>query len=193
MPLLGRWVLCRLSHSVFFLLPHVHLSFLPGFRAKPVSEANILPRSLVIRSLTDLSVSLAWSFSLCPVWALRIFLRRTSSLTPRPLSFFVSPQSPSRPLSTNALSFSFRWFFLRLRLLPLPLFRLLFCSAGCSLRRVTASAFFTPVFFSPQCLGVRLLVVDLCLSFFFSLSEVPFSSSVGFGLVLFVAASSVLS
>ena len=46
--------------------------------------------------------------SLCPVCALQVYLRRTSSLSPRPQSLFVSPRAPSRPLSKNALSFFLR-------------------------------------------------------------------------------------
>ena len=37
--------------------------------------------------------------------ALQVYLRRTSSLSPRPRSLFVFPRAPSRPLSKNALSF----------------------------------------------------------------------------------------
>ena len=40
--------------------------------------------------------------------ALQVYLQRTSSLSPRPRSLFVSPRSPSRPLSKNALSFFLR-------------------------------------------------------------------------------------
>ena len=45
---------------------------------------------------------------LCPVRALRIYLSRTSSLPSRPRTLFVSPRSPSRPLSKNALTFFLR-------------------------------------------------------------------------------------
>ena len=45
---------------------------------------------------------------MCPVRALRVFLSRTSSLSQRPRSLFVSPCTPPHPLSKNALSFFLR-------------------------------------------------------------------------------------
>ena len=45
---------------------------------------------------------------LCPVRALRFYLSRTASISPRPRSVFVSPRSSSRALSKNALSFFLR-------------------------------------------------------------------------------------
>ena len=84
------------------------LSYLPEFRAKSESSSNPLPRSFRVRSLHDFVGSLPDELSLCPVRALQIYLRRTSSLPPRPRSFFVSPRSPSCPLSKNALSFFLR-------------------------------------------------------------------------------------
>ena len=56
-------------------------------------------------SLTDFVGSLPDELLLCPVRALRIFLRRTSSLSLRPRSLFVSPRCPSRALSKNAWSY----------------------------------------------------------------------------------------
>ena len=82
------------------------LSYLPEFRAKAESEA--LPRSFCVRSLEDFVGNLPEELLLCPVCALRCYLSRTSSLSQRPRSLFVSPRSPSRFLSKNALSFFFR-------------------------------------------------------------------------------------
>ena len=45
---------------------------------------------------------------LCPVRALNIYLRRTSSFVVRASSLFVSPRSPSRPISKNAVSYFLR-------------------------------------------------------------------------------------
>ena len=84
------------------------LSYLPEFHAKSESESCPLPRSFRVPSLSDFVGSLPDELLLCPVRALRIFLRRTSSLSPRPRSLFVSPRSPSCPLSTNALSYFIR-------------------------------------------------------------------------------------
>ena len=81
------------------------LSYLPEFRAKLESSSNPLPRSFRVNSLRDFVESLPGELSLCPIRALQIYLRRTSSLSPRPRSLFVSPRSPSPSLSKNALSF----------------------------------------------------------------------------------------
>ena len=96
------------SRSVSFSGPDIHLSFLPEFRAKTESEANCLPRSFVVRSLVSFVGDLEEELLLCPVRALRVYLHRTSRLSPRPRSLFVSPRSPSRSLSKNALSFFLR-------------------------------------------------------------------------------------
>ena len=45
---------------------------------------------------------------MCPVRALNIYLRRTSSFVVRASSLFVSPRSPSRPISKNAVSYFLR-------------------------------------------------------------------------------------
>ena len=84
------------------------LSYLPEFRAKSESASRPLPRSFRVPSLSDFVGSLPDELLLCPVRALRIFLRRTSSLSPRPRSLFVSPCSPSRSLSKNTLSYFLR-------------------------------------------------------------------------------------
>ena len=84
------------------------LSYLPEFRAKTESAVNPLPRSFCVRSLNDFVGDLPDELLLCPVRALRSYLSRTSSLTPRPRTLFVSPRSPSRSLSKNALSFFLR-------------------------------------------------------------------------------------
>ena len=84
------------------------LSYLPEFRAKSESASRPLPRSFRVPSLSDFVGSLPDELLLCPVRALRIFLRCTSSLSPRPRSLFVSPRSPSRSLSKNALSYFLR-------------------------------------------------------------------------------------
>ena len=101
------------------------LSYLPEFRAKSESASNPLPRSFRVRSLRDFVGSLPGEMSLCPVRSLQVYLHRTASLSPRLRSLFVSPRTPSRPLSKNALSFFLRSvislsLLLLLLLLPLP-------------------------------------------------------------------------
>ena len=63
---------------------------------------------LSVPSLTHFVGSLPDELLLCPVRALGIFLRRTSSLSPCPHSLFVSPRCPSRALSKNALLYFLR-------------------------------------------------------------------------------------
>ena len=96
------------SSSVSFSGGYIFLSYLPEFRAKSESAVNHLPRYFRVRSLRDFVGDLPDELLLCPVRALRIYLDRTSSISPRPRSLFVSPRSPSRPLSKNALSFFLR-------------------------------------------------------------------------------------
>ena len=45
---------------------------------------------------------------LCPVRAVRVYLRCTEALLPRPRTLFVSPSCPSRVLSKHALSYFIR-------------------------------------------------------------------------------------
>ena len=84
------------------------LSYLPEFRAKTESSARPLPHSFPVRSLRDFVGPLPDELLLCPVRALRMYLSHTASLPSRPRSLFLSPRSPSRSLSKNALSFFIR-------------------------------------------------------------------------------------
>ena len=84
------------------------LSYLHEFQAKSESSSNPLPRSFRIKSLRDFVGFLPGELSLCPVRVFQVYLRRTSSLSPRLRSLFVSPRSPSSSLSKNALSFFLR-------------------------------------------------------------------------------------
>ena len=77
------------SREVSFSGSDAYLSYLPEFCAKTESAVNPLPRSFCVRSLKDFVGDLA----------------RTASLSPHPRTLFVSPCSPSRSLSKNALSF----------------------------------------------------------------------------------------
>ena len=109
------------SREVSFSGSDAYLSYLPGFRAKTESAVNQLPRSFCVRSLKDFVGDLPDELLLFPVRALRTYLARTSSLASRPRTLFVSPRSPSRSLSKNALSFFSRCHFWCLLVL------LLFC------------------------------------------------------------------
>ena len=96
------------SRDVSFSGSDAFLSYLPEFRAKTESAVNPLPRSFCVRSLSGFVGDLPDELLLRPVRALRSYLSRTSSLAPRPRTLFVSPRSPSRSLSKNALSFFLR-------------------------------------------------------------------------------------
>ena len=105
------------SSSVSWFGEDIYISYLPEFRAKTKSATNPLPRSFCIRSLRDFVGILPDELLSCPIRALWVYISRTASLSPRPRSIFVSPRSPSRPLSKNALSFFLHE--VNLRLLPL--------------------------------------------------------------------------
>ena len=122
--------LCDLTHKVLFLVAlatarrvgelqavsaevsssgeDLFLSYIPEFRVKSESYLRPLPRSFRVRSLRDFVGSLPDELLLCPVRALQVYLSHTASLPSRPRSLFVSPRNPSRPFSTNALSFFIR-------------------------------------------------------------------------------------
>ena len=95
------------SASVSFSGDDCFLSYLPEFLAKSKSESasNPLPRPFRVKSLRDFVGNLPDELLLCPVRALWVYLYRTSSPSPHSRSLFVSPRTPTRPLSKNALSF----------------------------------------------------------------------------------------
>ena len=92
------------------------LVYLPEFRAKTEGgrmgdaassasrERPPLPRHCVLRSLSDFVGGDAEELLLCPVRALRIYLRRLKDTPNRPRELFVSPSKPSRAISKNAIS-----------------------------------------------------------------------------------------
>ena len=94
-----------ISSSVSSSGDDLFISYLPEFQAKTDPSSNPLPRSFCVRSLRDFVGDLPDELLLCPVRALREYLSRTSSLSLRLRSVFVSPHSTSRSLSKNALSF----------------------------------------------------------------------------------------
>ena len=113
------------SRDVSFSGSDAFLSYLPEFRAKTELAVNPLPRSFSVRSLDGFVGDPPDELLLCPVRVLRAYLSRTSSITPRPRTLFVSPRSTSRSLSKNALSSFFVMSSPMLTLLPLLLLRLL--------------------------------------------------------------------
>ena len=158
-----------------------------------------------MRSLHDFVGSLPDELLLCPVHAFCLYLSRTASLPSRPRSLFVSPRSPSRSLSKNALSFFIREVIVEA-----------YSSAGRSLPPYSSSSASSFSSSFPQSSlrvhGVRGVTASWAfhrnapLSFIlesatwsspsvfssFYLSDVQFSSSSGFGLGPVAAAGSVM-
>ena len=94
-----------LSCVVSFSSSGACLSYVPEFVAKTESALNPLPRSFVVQSLDDFAAGLDEELLLCPVRALREYLKRTASFVDHPCRLFVSPRSPSRTMSKNGISF----------------------------------------------------------------------------------------
>ena len=97
-----------LSSRVAWSGPDASVSYLPEFVAKTESPSNPIPRYFLVKSIDDFAGDLEVERLLCPVRALRIYLERTASLSPRPRHLFVSPSRRLKPLSKNALSYFLR-------------------------------------------------------------------------------------
>ena len=93
---------------VSFAFSGTCLSYVPEFLAKTEPSSNPLPRSFLVKSLSDFTAGLDEDLLLCPVRALRLYLQQTSSLSRRPCHLFVSPRSPSRSVSKNGISYFLR-------------------------------------------------------------------------------------
>ena len=97
-----------LSSVVTFVHGDACLSYVPQFVAKSESLTRSIPRSFLVKSLSDFAAGLDDDLLLCPVWALRIYLDRIASLAPLRHRLFVSPRCPSLSLSKNTVSFFLR-------------------------------------------------------------------------------------
>ena len=97
-----------LSHIVSSVRNDLVVSYLPHFVAKTERADALLPRSFHVRSLRDFAGNLEAGSLLCPVRALRAYSERTRSVFARASYLFVSPRSPSRPISKNAVSYTLR-------------------------------------------------------------------------------------
>ena len=84
------------------------VSFVPESLAKTESALRPLPRSFLVKSLTDFAAGLDEDLLLCPVRCLRVYLQCTALGVNRPRRLFVSPTNPSRSISKNAISY-FLW------------------------------------------------------------------------------------
>ena len=94
-----------LSRFVSFRRGDACLSYVLEFVDKSESLSSSIPRSFLVKSLSDFAVGLEDDLLLCPVRALCIYLDRTLSLVPNRRRLFVSPSCPMRALSKNAVSF----------------------------------------------------------------------------------------
>ena len=72
-----------LSSVVTFVGGDACLSYIPQFVAKSKSLTRSIPRSFLVKSLADFAAGLDIDLLLCPVRALRFYLLRTRSLSPR--------------------------------------------------------------------------------------------------------------
>ena len=84
------------------------VSYLPHFIAKTELSDAPVRRSFRVLSLRELAGDLEEGSLLCPVRAVNIYLRCTSSFVVRASSLFVSPRSPSHPISKNVVSYFLR-------------------------------------------------------------------------------------
>ena len=97
-----------LSSVVTFVQGDACLSYVPQFVAKSESLTRSIPRSFLVKSLSDFAAGLDDDLLLCPVRALCIYLDRTASLAPLRHRLFVSHRCPSRSILKNAISFFLR-------------------------------------------------------------------------------------
>ena len=174
------------------------LSYLPEFRVKTESSANPLPHSFCVRSLSDFVGDLPDELLLGPVRALRHYVSRVSSVSPHPRTLFVSPRSPSRSLSKNALSFFLRDVIPRAYSSPSssPSSSSLPSSSASAFRAHSVCGVATSWAFSRNAPLSSILAAatwsssSVFTSFY--LKDVQFSSSHGFGLGPLVAAGNVI-
>ena len=97
-----------MSRRVGFSSHEAHLSLLYSFRAKNDNKCKALPRSFVIKDLASL-VGEEEERLLCPVRALKIYLKRTKELVGKSHDhLFAGVKKPERPLSKNGISYYIR-------------------------------------------------------------------------------------
>ena len=80
-----------LSRFVSFRGGDACLSYVQELVAKSESLSRSIPRSFLVKSLSDFAAGLEDDLLLCPVHALRIYLDRTLSLAPNRRRLFLSP------------------------------------------------------------------------------------------------------
>ena len=166
------------------------LSYIPEFQAKTENESNPLPRSFRVKSLSNFVGNLTEELLLCPVRALSIYIKRTEVLLPHPRTLFISPKSPSKPISKNAISFFLREVIsqaLDAETDPGPSVS----RRAHSVRSVATSAAFHRNFSVSSILEAATWKSPSVFTSFY-LKDVQFSSAEGFSLGPFVAANCIL-
>ena len=176
-----------LSHRVAFSGSNLSLSHLPEFVEKTESICNPLPWSFLVKSLEDSVGDMPEERYHCPVRAVRVNLERTSSFSPCPLSLFVSPSNPSRPMSKNALLF-----FLRRIILDAGAVADFSIPRAHSVQGVTTSASFLRNWSVSKVLGAAFWQSNTVFASFY-LKDLSFCLDGCSSLGPFVAAGSVLS
>ena len=86
----------------------VFVSYNPWFMAKTERADRPVPRSFCIKALAESPNTPEVGNPLCPVRALRAYVRHVLTLNPHPSSLFCAPNHPSRPLSKNGVSYWLR-------------------------------------------------------------------------------------
>ena len=84
------------------------VSYVPEFLAKTESALRPLPRSFLVKSLTDFAAGLDEDLLLCPIRCLRVYIQRTAPGVNHPQRLFVSPRNPSLLISKKAISYFLR-------------------------------------------------------------------------------------
>ena len=97
-----------LSKKVAAMGDDLVVSYLPHFIAKTERTDAPVPRSFRILSLPEFAGDLEEGSLLCPVRALNLYLWRTQSFVVRAHTLFVSPPSPLRSISRNAVLYFLR-------------------------------------------------------------------------------------
>ena len=179
------------SSSISYSGDDLFLSYLPEFRAKTESSSNPLPRSFAVRSLRDFVGSLPDELFLCPVRAVRVYVSQTSSVSPRPRSLFVSPRTPTRPISKNALSNFLRSVILQSLASPTSSSSSSSVRAY-SIRSVSTSAGFSRNVALSDILAAAMWSSSMVFTSFY-LRDVQFTLINGFGLGPVVAAGAVIN
>ena len=97
-----------MSRYVSFIASGACLSYVPAFVAKTESSSNPLPRSFLVKSLSDFATGFEVKSFLCPVRDLHLYLGGPKSLYHHPRLLFVSPHFLSQSMSKNGISYFLR-------------------------------------------------------------------------------------